>query len=1027
MLTNISRILNEHHLEEWIASGVDEQIARLNATSLDGDAAINQLLIGDVPRRNDGRVRDHVLKKVRHCSYGGWWVQGDGEWGQFKPECPRRDCQKDKFIKYESPQRMEATAYQLRIPLYIWHLVASRYNLTVPSLNPDEFWDWVQEHPEIPIIITEGAKKAGALLTLGYAAIALPGIWMGQRTPKDRLGKKNGNPYLIPTLKRFAVKDRLFYIAFDSDPNPTTIASVNKASSELGWLLRAEGCEVKVMFWSPKLGKGIDDVIVSQGYTTFLDLYNRAITLESWLARSYSQLTYPTQVELNKRYLGELTIPSSCKLIGIKAPKGTGKTESLIEIVASSHAQGQPVLVLTHRIQLGQALCKRFGLPYVTELKEKALGKTLGYGLCMDSLHAKSMAKFDPNCWGDALIIIDEVEQVLWHALNSQTCQRERVVILKNLKTLIRNAFTGTGRVILSDADISDTSVDHIKALGGLDIEPYIIRNNWKPGSEHQWRVHMYTGNNPSALVARAESLLTQGGKLFICCDAQQAKAKWGTQNLEAYFREQFSNLSILRIDSETVSNPQHPAFGCIGKLNEILPQYDLVIASPSIETGVSIDIEGHFSAVFGIAQGVLPVASVCQFLARVRANVPRYIWAAKSGTGRIALGSTSVRELLLAQHQLTKANINLLVAADLDEFSSELFQRESLTCWAKMAVRINAGMKNYRQSIVEALKEEGHIIAAEDSEIDPQTKTQIEATRELAYQAERLAIAEADNLTEPEYRFIKDQRAKTKSQWYQQRKYELIKRYGLEVTPGLVAQDDEKWYPQLRLHYYLTLGREHLPARDKKVALSQKEAGEGDVWAPTFNESLLGLKIFALSKLGIADLLSYDRELRNSSPQLITLAELAKSQPWQIKQILGVTVRQNDTPIAIAQRLSNIVGAKLTCVRREGTDGNRVRVYRVSIPDDKREAVFAHWLERDKTQNVSDYTSTSNNKSITSKTVDVKPHQWTLGQKVLVQSKNFPCWNGLVGWIRELGKELWIEFETGMNHYLPCGDVVPV
>jgi hypothetical protein len=254
-----------------------------------------------------------------------------------------------------------------------------------------------------------------------------------------------------------------------------------------------------------------------------------------------------------------------------------------------------------------------------------------------------------------------------------------------------------------------------------------------------------------------------------------------------------------------------------------------------------------------------------------------------------------------------------------------------------------------------------------------------------------------------------------------------LNKRYGLEVTPGLVEQDDEKWYPQLRLHYYLTLGREHLSARDKKVALSHLEAGEGDVWAPNFNESLLGLQIFALSKLGIADLLCDDGELRNSSPQLMALAQLAKGQPWQIKQILGITVRQDDTPIAIAQRVLKIFGAKLTCVRREGTDGNRERVYRVSIPDDQRSAVFAHWLERDKAPNVSDYTSTQCNKSIRSKTVDVTPYQWTLGQKVRVQSKNFPRWNGLVGWIRELGKELWIEFETGIGHYLPSGDVVPV
>ena len=36
------------------------------------------------------------------------------------------------------------------------------------------------KHPEIPILLTEGEKKAACLLSLGFVAIALPGIWMGR-------------------------------------------------------------------------------------------------------------------------------------------------------------------------------------------------------------------------------------------------------------------------------------------------------------------------------------------------------------------------------------------------------------------------------------------------------------------------------------------------------------------------------------------------------------------------------------------------------------------------------------------------------------------------------------------------------------------------------------------------------------------------------------------------------------------------------------------------------------------------------
>jgi hypothetical protein len=97
-----------------------------------------------------------------------------------------------------------------------------------------------------------------------------------------------------------------------------------------------------------------------------------------------SQLTYPTSCRLNKRYLGEFSVPPSARLVALKAPKGTGKTEWLTKQVQMALDRGTPALVLTHRVQLGQALCGRFGTPYVSEIKDSEFGKTLGYGLCVE-------------------------------------------------------------------------------------------------------------------------------------------------------------------------------------------------------------------------------------------------------------------------------------------------------------------------------------------------------------------------------------------------------------------------------------------------------------------------------------------------------------------------------------------------------------------------------------------------------------------------------------------------------------------
>lgn len=90
---------------------------------------------------------------------------------------------------------------------------------------------------EYSLIICEGAKKAATLLSQGYAAIAIPGITSGYRVVKDDFGKVTRRQ-LIPDLGIFTLKKRTFYICFDFETKPKTIAAVNNAISQLGFLFQ---------------------------------------------------------------------------------------------------------------------------------------------------------------------------------------------------------------------------------------------------------------------------------------------------------------------------------------------------------------------------------------------------------------------------------------------------------------------------------------------------------------------------------------------------------------------------------------------------------------------------------------------------------------------------------------------------------------------------------------------------------------------------------------------------------------------
>ncbi|MBG1242068.1 hypothetical protein [Nostoc sp. NZL] len=119
-------------------------------------------------------------------------------------------------------------------------------------------------------------------------------------------------------------------------------------------------------------------------------------------------------------------------------------------------------------------------------------------------------------------------------------------------------------------------------------------------------------------------------------------------------------------------------------------------------------------------------------------------------------------------------------------------------------------------------LVKDGYTVIDADDADDDESGAVIESVKAASvelYAAECQAIASAVELAQTELKKLQDKRAKTKTERHQQRKAELSRRYEIDVTPELIEKDDNAWYPQLRMHYYLTLGREFLTTRDAKRA----------------------------------------------------------------------------------------------------------------------------------------------------------------------------------------------------------------
>ena len=874
--------------------------------------------------------------QARATEYAALILNDDGSVWQAKLSHPRLDRDKGKQRKYERPKGSSSRAWLAKdLPLHLWQQIARRSG--VPLTDADQqlgFRTWLINYPQVPIIICEGAKKAACLLSLGYAALALPGIFNGY---------KKETQSLIDDLQQLAAPGRTIYICFDRDLKPKTIENVNKATRRLGKLFARAGCLVKVI-QLPGPEKGIDDFVVAQGSPAFSQLYESAVALDLFCSSKLWELTYKPALTLNQRYLGDLPFPNS-GFAFIKSPKGTGKTKALERLILEATRSGRKVLVITHRIQLGRAICAGLGIDWVEEMRQSETQGLLGYGLCIDSLHPDSQARFHPQDWNGAIVVFDEVEQIIWHVLNSNTCYEKRVKILENLKELLQLVASTGGLVIGQDADLSDISINYLLGLAEVRVEPWVVVNEWKP--EHGWDVLFYDTPNPAPLVAQMQSVI-ETGPVFICLDSQKPKSRWSSINLEAYLKGQFPDKQILRIDSESVSDPSHPAYGIVERLDEVAANFNIIIATPTIGTGVSIDIRGYFVAVFGIFQGATPDAESRQALARVRDPVPRYVWARPFGPGKIGNGSCSYWDVAKSTTQGIRYNLQLLRDFDFDLDAA--YDPITLRTWAKMAARVNTSLWDFREQLSQGLADEGHqvtVLGPDNALNGKHIKDAVVNIQESHKQAEAQKVASATDTTETGYLALKDKRAKSPEDRYTERKYVLSQRYGVEVTPALKLKDDDGWYAKIRLHYYLLNDIEFVQQRDKRELTEHLERGGSRIALQDVR--LLGAQVQALLSLGIPELLNPTLEIKSNDFLVQTIARMATLYRADLKTVLNLTVHEQISAIQIVQALLEKLGLKLKCLRQERLpDKSRVRVYQYVPPDDGREAVFAVWRQRD-------------------------------------------------------------------------------
>lgn len=220
-------------------------------------------------------------------------------------------CNSLQIVRYSS--LLGLCRQDILNPLMFWLWVGQHKLNFIDSQQKDiqiTFWEWIKQHPEIPIILCEGEKKAACLLSLGFVAVALPGIWNG------RVGKQDFDEGLHPDLVPMAQAGRKFIILFDHETKPKTRWSVYQATVRTAKVIESAGCECEVALL-PGPEKGVDDFVVARGEDAnvlLTALVNDAKSLKdyqrSYRAKKWGLSKYQPDVTVNIKYLTQaLCIP----------------------------------------------------------------------------------------------------------------------------------------------------------------------------------------------------------------------------------------------------------------------------------------------------------------------------------------------------------------------------------------------------------------------------------------------------------------------------------------------------------------------------------------------------------------------------------------------------------------------------------------------------------------------------------------------------------------------------------------------
>jgi phage/plasmid primase-like uncharacterized protein len=387
----------------------------------------------------------------------------------------------------------------------------------------------------------------------------------------------------------------------------------------------------------------------------------------------------------------------------IKSPMGSGKTYLLRNLIESQ--AGCRVAYILPLITLADATARKLNAVNYQHVSASELTKA-ERAVCV----INSIDKFKGATAYDFLIF-DEIEGI--SNLITSSLIKDKIALIEAFDNLVRKA----KKIICMDANLSPAAVnfvrDALKRVGKSGANETLILNEYKRFDGGI--VHKYP-TQESIFLAITQAV-REGKKLFIPTNSMQL-----AQKIEEIVLRENPALKVKVVHSET--DKEETAF-FLNHIEEEHVKYDIVIASPSLTSGVSIELTEkgykHFDAVYGLFltdgnNGHLPdVFNSVQQLGRVRYATELHVWTENK----------VYRDLIVDKQQLLANKKKELSAYYEPNEACNLEKTPYVDLYLDMLSRSNFLQKNAALSLDMLLEQDGWQIAPVSTENDNKEETE--------------------------------------------------------------------------------------------------------------------------------------------------------------------------------------------------------------------------------------------------------------------------------------------------------------